>query len=57
MKVLQDPASIEKKESVQTLLSLLFPECSISFTPNSILLYNKELKQVSMIDNDSFAEF
>ena len=57
MKVLQDPASIEKKESVQTLLSLLFPQCSVSFTPNSILLYNKELKQASMIDNDSFAEF
>lgn len=57
MRVLQDPASIEKKESVQTLLSLLFPQCSVSFTPNSILLYNKELKQASMIDDNSFADF
>lgn len=57
MRVLQDPASSEKKESVQTLLSLLFPQCSVSFTPNSILLYNKELKQASMIDDNSFGDF
>lgn len=57
MKVLQDPASIDKKESVQTLLSLLFPACSISFTPNSILFYNKELKQTSMVDDNSFGDF
>ena len=51
MKVLQDPAS------VHTLLSLLFPLCSVSFTPNSILLYNKELKQANMIDDNTFSEF
>jgi len=57
MKVLQDPASSDKKESVHTLLSLLFPLCSVSFTPNSILLYNKELKQANMIDDNTFGEF
>lgn len=57
MKVLQDPASSEKKESVHTLLSLLFPFCSVSFTPNSILLYNKELKQAMLIDDNTFDDF
>ena len=57
MKVLLDPASSEKKESVHTLLSLLFPFCSVSFTPNSVLLYNKELKQVVLIDDTTFDDF
>lgn len=57
MKVLQDPASTDKKESVHTLLSLLFPLCSVSFTPNSILLYNKELKQATIIEDNNFSEF
>ena len=57
MKVLLDPASSEKKESVHTLLSLLFPFCSVSFTPNSVLLYNKELKQAVLIDDTTFDDF
>nr|DAJ85941.1 MAG TPA: hypothetical protein [Caudoviricetes sp.] len=57
MKVLQDPASTDKKESVHTLLSLLFPLCSVSLTPNSILLYNKELKQATIIEDNNFSDF
>ena len=57
MRILQDPQLNDKKESVHTLLSLLFPFCAVSFTPNSILLYNKDTKEPSFIEEETFDEF
>lgn len=57
MKVLEQSETKDKKDNIISLLSLLFPFCSVSMTPNSIVLINRESNSVSMIDNDSFDSF
>lgn len=53
MTILQEKKAADKKEAVQQTLSLLFPKKQILFTPNSLLLNEKEQPPV-IIDVNNF---
>ena len=53
MTILQEKKAVDKKEAVQQTLSLLFPKKQILFTPNSLLLNEKEQSPV-IIDVNNF---
>lgn len=53
MTILQEKKAADKKEAVQQTLSLLFPKKQILFTPNSLLLNEKEQSPV-IIDVNNF---
>lgn len=53
MTILQEKKAADKKEAVQQTLSLLFPKKQILFTPNSLLLNEKEQSPI-IIDVNNF---
>ena len=53
MTILQEKKAADKKEAVQQTLSLLFPKKQILFTPNSLLLNEKEQPPI-IIDVNNF---
>lgn len=55
MKVLEQPASRDKKTAIQTLLMLLFPNNQILIMPRSINIVNGN--DIIMIDDNNFEEF
>lgn len=60
MKIITDKTNEKTKtvfDSVYQTLFLLFPKYKINFTPNSILLFDEEAKEVHMIDNNNFDLF
>jgi hypothetical protein len=52
MKVISDPRAIEKKECFKQALSLFFPNFSVEFLPESILLIKEG--SAGVIDDNSF---
>lgn len=55
MKVLGQSSAKDKKETVQTLLMLLFPKSQVLLTPRSINIITDN--HISMIDENNFSEF
>lgn len=54
MTVMSRPETIDKKADVIQVLSLLFPNYQIQFTPRSIILHNEDINQ--MIDESNFED-
>jgi len=53
MTIMTEPEAKEKKEAVKEVIKLLFPEYSMTLTPQSLLLINKN-NESSVIDKDNF---
>lgn len=54
MTVMSRPETIDKKADVIQVLSLLFPNYQIQFTPRSIILHKEDINQ--MIDESNFED-
>lgn len=57
MKVIEQFQDSEKKNTIITLFSLIFPNYKTTITPRSIILINLESKETVLIDNDNFQIF
>ena len=55
MMIMQEKKAKDKKEAVRKVLTLLFPDYNILFTPNSLLLQQKE-KETVIIDINNFEQ-
>ena len=55
MMIMQEKTAKDKKEAVKKVLTLLFPDYNIMFTPNSLLLSQKDQENI-IIDVNNFEE-
>lgn len=55
MTIMKEAETADKKIKVQKVLQLLFPKCTVSFTPNS--LYLMEGDRIVNIDANNFEDF
>ena len=54
MMIMQEKQAKEQKFAVQQVLTLLFPEYKVLFTPNSLLFQNDTTKESVIIDESNF---
>jgi hypothetical protein len=52
MMVMEDERTLDKKEAVQEVLSLIFPKYKISFTPRSLMFYQQEVGMITVDENN-----
>ena len=53
MMVMEDERTLDKKQAVQEVLSLIFPKYKISFTPRSLMFYQQETGMIT-VDETNF---
>lgn len=54
MMIMSEKEMLEKRQAVYSILSLLFPEYKVNFTPSSIIFTKDE---TTFIDNNNFEDF
>ena len=54
MMIMQEKQAKSQKFAVQQVLTLLFPDYKVLFTPNSLLFQNEETKENVIIDESNF---
>lgn len=52
MMVMEDERTLDKKQAVQEVLSLIFPKYKISFTPRSLMFYQQEIGMITVDDSN-----
>ena len=57
MMIVQQKESLEKKENVQQVLSLLFPNSKATFTPRSIIIQYQQDDITQILDESNFEYF
>lgn len=56
MMVMQEKEAKDKKEATKDVLTLLFPNYKVLFTPNSLLFQSSEQQENCIIDENNFEE-
>ena len=57
MMIMSEKQAQEKKDAVKQVLTLLFPNYKVSFTPRSLIFQHKNAENQILIDEENFEDF